>query len=514
MVFIPVASFSPDQPDFQNSGSGVITNVLPRTASSYGPFPGLTVASGALANRCQGAYSMQDSSGNVRLFFGDSGALYRMDPSAATPADVTRLAGGAYATGNTERWAMCLFGQRIIATNFADFIQSYIEGSSTNFATMITSGQTDLKARYVAVVKDWPVFGNTTDGTNGAQPQRVWWPGIDDPTNFPTPGTSAAAAVQSDFQDLVGDFGWVQGIAGNLGTSDGAVFQERGIWRMQYIGPPAIFSFTIAEGARGTPAPGSIVQLSNIAYYLGEDGFYAFDGSQSQPIGFQRVDKTLFGELDQSYFHRVTSTVDPINKIIYWAVPVSGHTGGNPNKIYAYHTALDRWSVTAVNDIQIEVLMRALSFGYTLEQLDALPGWSSGIDSGPVSLDSRTLTGGRSLLACVDTNHKLNTFTGANLAAVVDTSEVQPIPNSRAMITMARPIVDGGAPSVAIATRNRIVDTATYGTAVAMDANGFCPLRSEGRYLRGRITIPAGSSFVHIQGLDIPDDAVVATGAR
>jgi hypothetical protein len=130
------------------------------------------------------------------------------------------------------------------------------------------------------------VVGNTTDGTFGPQPQRVWWPAIDDPTNWPTPGTSAAAAVQSDYQDLVGDAGWVQGIVGNLGTADGAVFQERAVIRMQYVGPPAIFAFSTAEGVRGTPAPGSLVQVGNLVYYLGEDGFYVFDGSQSMPIGF------------------------------------------------------------------------------------------------------------------------------------------------------------------------------------------------------------------------------------
>lgn len=511
-MFLPVAECSPDQPDFQNPGSSLVQNVLPRTGQSYGPFPSISPVATALTARCQGAYSMIDTSGNARNFFGDATKLYRMTPSDAGPVDITRASGGAYAVGSTERWSMTLFGSRVIATDFTDAIQSYVEGTDSKFSAMITSGITSLKARYIAVIKDWVFLGNTTDGTNGPQPQRVWWSAIDDPTNFPTPGTSAASAAQSDFQDLLGDFGWIQGVVGNLGTADGAIIQERGVWRVVYSGPPTIFAFFIAEGVRGTPAPGSIVQFSNIVYYLGEDGFYAFDGTSSEPIGFQKIDKTFFADLDQSLFYRITSTVDPINQIIYWAYPGAGHdASGTPNRVLAYHRVLKRWTLTKANDIQIEMLFRALSFGYTLEQLDTpYPN----LDFMPVSLDSRVLTGGRSILAATDASHRYNQFTGANLAATVETSELQPIKGKRARITKARPIVDGGTPTVTPVARNRIFDAPTVGPTVTVNANGDVSLNSEGRYQRARISLPAGSSFTHLQGLDVYDDAVVETGAQ
>jgi hypothetical protein len=233
----------------------------------------------------------------------------------------------------------------------------------------------------------------------------------------------------------------------------------------------------------------------------------------------QKLDKTFFADLDQSYFYRITGTVDPINKIVYWAYPGAGNTLGNPNRILAYHWALNRWTITAANDIQIEILLRSMSFGYTLEQLDNIPsfavsGTTGGLETGTPSLDSRTWTGGRMLLSCVDTSHKLNNFTGPNLAPTVETSEIQPIAGRRARVTMAVPIVDAGSPSVTPVTRNRTVDAVTVGTAVAMDSNGFCPLRAEGRYHRMRITLPAASTFTHISGVDIPDEAVVDAGYR
>jgi hypothetical protein len=342
-MFVPVAEYTPDQPDFLNPGSGTVRNCLPRTAQSYGPMPSLAPYSSALAARCQGGYAFQDGGGNVNVFVGDAATLYRLTAGSTAWTDVSKA--GGYTTAPDQRWSSVLFGSHVVMTNYTDPIQSFVLGSSAAFADLAAAAP---KARHLAVVRDWLVAGNTVDGAFGPQPQRVWWSAIDDPTNWPTPGTSGAAAVQSDYQDLVGDAGWVQGIVGNLGTADGAVFQERAIVRMSYVGPPAIFSFATAEGARGTPAPGSIAQLGAVVYYLGEDGFYAFDGSSSRPIGANKIDRTFFADLDPSYFHRISAAVDPASKVCFWAYPGIGNNGGNPNRLLAYHWALDRFTLSDV----------------------------------------------------------------------------------------------------------------------------------------------------------------------
>jgi hypothetical protein len=504
MSIIPVAEYTPDQPDLTTSGSSTIKNVLPRTAASYGPFPSLTVLSNALTARCQGAYTMQDTAGNGNVFAGDASKLYKLPAGTTTFSNVSKV--GGYTTGTTERWSFALFGQRVIATNFTDPIQSFVVGSSSAFADLSASAP---KARYAAVIKDWLMAGNTTDGTYGAQPQRVWWPAATDPTNWPTPGTSSAAAVQSDFQDLYGEGGWVQGIVGNLGTADGAVFQERAVVRVTYVGPPAIFNFQAAEGARGTPAPGSIAPLGSVVHYLGEDGFYAFDGSNSQPTGLNKVDKTFFADLDQSAFHLISAAVDPINKIVLWAYPGAGHNGQSCNRILAYNWALQRWSITEAAALEIEFLFRSLSLGYSIDSLDNVSG---SIDSLTDSLDSRIWTGGRILLSAFDRDHKMNYFTGANLAPTVDTSEGQIIAGQRATVLRVRPLVDGGTPSVSVGTRETQAATTSFGSAATAVSNGSVPVRASGRYHTIRLTLPAGSSFTHISGVDAEE--VVPAGNR
>lgn len=501
-IQLKVTEYAPDLPAL-GPGSSNIRNVIPRTPLSYGPLSGLAVFSEALSSRCQGAISGVDSGGNVTAYAGDANDLYALTPASTAWGNVSSSA-GAYTTASDGLWQMTNFQGRLIATNFADPIQATLLGSGTNFADLSADAP---KARYIAGVKGWLFAGNTTDPTYAEQPYRVWWSALNDATNWPTPGTANAAQFQSDFNDFSGDAGWLQGIVGNLGTADCGVFFEHAVWRGVYVGPPVIFDFFPAQGVRGTPAPNSLVQLGSVVYFLAEDGFYAFDGTNSIPIGANRVDKTFYSDLDQSYMDRICGTVDPINKLIFWAYPGAGNQGGNPNRLLIYNWQINRWSIA---EITLEFLFRSLSFGYTLDQLDSF----GALDDIAPALDSRIWTGGKVLLSAFDTDHKLNYFTGDNLAATVATTENEIFPGQRAQITNVRPIVDGGTPSVAFGTRNRLIDASTLGTATAINSLGTCPQRANGRYVYGQITLPEGSDFDHIQGISFADGDAFPAGGR
>jgi hypothetical protein len=452
----------------------------------------LAYSSDALTARAQGAITVTDSGGDSRLFAGDATKLYQMIAAATTFEDVSKA--GGYTTDAAELWAFAQYGQRIVATNFADAPQSYVMGSSTDFANLAAAAP---KARYAAVVRDFLVLANTNDTVDGAVPDRVWWSGIDDPTSWLTPGTAAAQAVQSDRQDLRGLGGWNQGIVGNLGSADGAVFQERAVWRMIYVGPPAIFQFDQAEGVRGTPAPGSIVQLGAVVFYLGDDGFYVFDGTSSRPIGAQKIDKTFFASVNDSYFARITSAVDPVNKIVAWSVPSSSSADGTPDTLWFYNWDLQRWSTAAVNH---QMIFRTLSFGQTLEQLDNV---NASLDALPFSLDSRAYTGAVPLLAGFNTSKKLAYFNGDNLAATVETGEIAGGDNRRVFIQGIRPMVDGGTLTAAVGFRATPQAAVTFSTATSAGSDGRCPQRVSTRFARARVSIAAAGTWTHAKGVEV-----------
>jgi hypothetical protein len=219
----------------------------------------------------------------------------------------------------------------------------------------------------------------------------------------------------------------------------------------------------------------------------------------SKPIGANKVDLTFYADVDQSYMDRIVGAADPQRKLIIWAYPGSGSSNGIPNKLLIYNWDLDRWSTALIN---CETLSRLLTIGYTLDELYTILGYA--LDDVPGSLDSTTWTGGQIVLGMFDTSHALNFFTGTNLAAIVDTSESQFFQGRKARVKNARAIVDGQVtPSVAISYRDRQVDNKTYTSAIAMNSLGTSPVRASGRYISGRITLPANSNFTNITGLEV-----------
>lgn len=352
------------------------------------------------------------------------------------------------------------------------------------------------------------MVGNTFDGTNGEQPQRVQWCAIDDPTTWPTAGSVQEAQLLAGSQIIPGEQGWIKGLVGNLGTADGAIFFERAVFRVVFQGSPTVFGFYPAEGVRGTSAPKSIAQIGALVYYLGEDGFYVFDGSQSRPIGVDRVDKTFWATVNSTYLSNVIGSVDPVNRLVMWLYPSNSAPGGVPDSLLVYNWVLDKWGFAQIN---AEYIFRAISQGYSLESLDAT-GYT--LDTLPFSLDSRVWTGGQVLIGAFDPAHKLNYFTGAPAAATADTVELEPFGSAgkRAFVTSVRPMVDGGSPTIQIGTRQRLIDAPTFTASSSINSNGECPTRADGRYLRARIQTTG--AFTNLQGVEIPEDSVHMSGRR
>ena len=485
---VKFGAYTPDLPPHDNQGVTVALNVMP-AGDSYRSFPSAVIYSNALTNRCQGAASGRDSAGNTFNFAGDSSKLYKM--AAASWSDVSKV--GGYTTGSQERWSFTQWGEQMLATNYADDIQEFTMGTSTNFADL---SATAPRARYISVVRNNVVVANTYDSSDGDVPYRVRWSGIGDATSW-TPSVT----TQSDFQDLDGDGGWCQQV---VGGEFGVIFQEHSIWRMTYVGSPIIYQFDEVERGRGTPAPGSVTKIGSAIPYLGIDGFYIYDGQQSVPIGADQIDKTFYSDLDQSYMDRISSTVDPINKIIFWASPGQQNQGGNPNRIWAYNyspNAQKRW---AYADQDIEYIYRSLAEGYTLDGLDAV---STNLDLLPFSLDSRVWTGNTALFSGFDSSHKQVNFTGTALSATIETQEVEITPNQRTNIQEIRPFVEGfTTATIQVGGRNSLADSVTWTSTISANNAGNFPCRSNYRYHRIRLNL--SGSFTHAQGLNIVKTSV------
>jgi hypothetical protein len=510
MAIIPFGEYLPDMPTFGSAGTATALNVVPRSQQSYTAMPSPVPSSSPLPARVCGSYGYRDASGHVANFAATQQRIYTQVTGQTDFTDVS----GPGAPYNTDTppdgyWQMTSFGQRIIATNYNDPIQTYLAGADTEFSDLSAAAP---RAKFCAVIRDFLMLGNTYDSRDGAVQYRLAWPAIGDPTNWPVPGTNVAIELQSDYQDLVQtDMGAItQVVGGHLSAADGAALCERGIYRIQYAGSPAIFDFAVAEGAAGTDASLSVVtrRLANsngtvnaVIYYLATDGFYAFDGSSSTPIGAQKIDRTFFADLDVQYLRQVQGTWDPSRKLILWFYHGAANHGLF-NRALIYNWEVGRWSLIELTAIPVEWAEPSTysTLGYNLEELDPF----GNLEQLSFSLDSLAWTQGNPLLGWFDSNHRQNYTTGPSMAATLDTTEQQLFPDRRARITGARPLHDAIVPAnVAVGTREMVRQSVVYQGAVPENILGNCPQRCTGRYVRFRMILPAGANFRNLQGVDV-----------
>lgn len=485
---IEFGEWLPDLPPLENPGATEAKNVIPHGAS-YKQFTGLSVYSSALGARCQGAASGRDNDGNVFLFSGDASKLYKI--AAATWADVSK--GGGYSCAADSMWSFTQWGEQFLASQVGDVIQSFTMGTDTNFSNL---SATAPQARFITVVRDFVVAGNTYDVSDGSVPFRVRWSAIGDPTDW-----TVSAATQADFQDLNSAHGWITGI---VGGEYGIIFQERAITRMTYVGSPTVFQFDEIEAGYGTNAPGSICKIGTMTAYLGEDGFYIFDGTSSTPISHNKVSKTFYNDMDQSYMHRITSVVDPLNQVIFWAYPGSGNTEGTPNRVIMFNYAANSTKRWAWAEIDTEMIARlAISAGYTLDSLDSV---STSLDLLEFPLDSRVWIDNTVSLSAFNTDHKLCFFNGSPLDAVLETGEAEITKGRRTRLSKIRPLVDGGSTiTCQIGYRNVLTASVSWGSVIGPNSTGDVEVRNNSRYHRARVNASGG--FTYAQGVEVVESS-------
>lgn len=446
----------PDQPGV----AGVMTeakNVYP-VANGYSPLPMESDLSTAASENLNNIFAAKKNAVSS-LFASGRTKLFKFDASDTSLDDVSKS--GGYSTAVDDRTYFTQFGDVVIAANGADKLQGWTLGSSTAFADLDAAAPT---ARYVTVVRDFVVAANTL-----TYPNRVYWSDLNDETDW-----TSGAASQSDTQDIA-DGGDVMGITGG---EFGLVLTERSVVRMSYVGSPFFFQFdTIARGI-GCITPNSVAQYASVTFFLSDDGFYSCDGQTVKNIGAEKVDKFFFSDVNLSKLSEMSVAVDPLKKLVIW-----NYTDGfAQKKQLIYNLTLGKWSyaTTSANFIN-----NVYTPSTALESLDLY----GTLDSLGVSLDSRQWAGGALLLAGV-TGTKAISFTGARKTASLITGD-SGLPGARSVVTLARPIIDSGSGSVAIASRVNLDDAINYTTPVAADDENRIGLRSAGRYHRVQ-TIPSG----------------------
>lgn len=476
-MIIPFPPFEPDKSKYEIGSSANVVNALP-VANGWGGAKDLTTISAALGSECLGATYVRTAAGNYEVIAGTRTAIFRLDTTNYTWTDISGLS-APFNVPLNDYWTMTRYGDQLVIHNLNDVIQVYNISTGGNCAALAGSPP---RAKYSWVAGDFLVLGylNGTDGE-----KTVRWCGLNDIEHWTIGKKGADLQVLPEGDEVMGGLGEQGGFT---------VIQRAG---MQYFpfSPSSGFTFTrtVLNPKQGTLAPRSIVSIGpGRFFYLSEDGF--FGGVDRQPIGAERVDRWFLDQIDQTYLADVQGAADPFEKIVWWRYRTPT---GSYNRL-GYDWQLDRW---CTSDLQIGEMVALSTPGITWDGLDLLYATIDAVDE---PYDSRVFTGGRPTFATFTTDNKLAYFTGTNLAATIDTAEVEIDGMTRAFVNGARVITDATGFTLQDGVQDFHGQAITWSTANgAHSRTGLVPFRSDGRLHKFRLNIPAGTTWTIASAVNV-----------
>lgn len=479
-MFIPAAEYRPDVADLNTAFSDEIRNVLVADGS-YIPAPSFRTLTDPIDGEPLGGISVKSLGGEILFFAGTAEKLWLLNGTTMEWDDVSQAA-VTYDASRIAPWSFAAFGNFVIAVNQNNVPQVMEIGVDVAFRDL---GGSPPRAGIVKVWGSFVALMRLTDN-----PNRVQWSGLED-CEYWTPGSS-----NSDYQDFP-DGGAVQG---STEATNPLIFLESAIQRATFVpGSAEIFTFQKIQDKRGVKAPRSIASRGSFAFYADEGGFFQIgpDGAIT-PIGFEKVDRTVFGRLNASSISRIVGAVDPFFSRVYWAIDYTGQDIYNEMLVYDWQ--LGKW--TAI-DVAAYGIFPLFTFGYTLDGLDAV---SDNLDALPFSLDSKAWQGGAPLLASFTPDYRLAAFSGEPLEAIITTPEIGDTAGQVTRTTSSYPVVDADSVFVSVGVRMRRIQSepVTWLPEVEPSYNTRRVRKvTRARFHRFRIRVPAAEVWSHIKGIDV-----------
>lgn len=448
----------PDLPDLDNPGLTEASNVL-WTGGSYQPYNGFVptgfrVPGGTAISAVRG-----QAGGSLLYVASTNGASNFISGAAGNSFNLINLTGAPLAAAPFPSFAQ--YGSTIIYTDGVNPPQYNGLSLTSTFAKLTGPFGDAPIAQCVGIIGQSVVLG----GLSGGNVTTLQWSGINQPFNWPTPGSADAIAQQSGSQFLDYTLGSIKGIA--QGDQWGLVILDNGIERVQYVGGDVVFQFN--EIYRGPSALSTQcwVKVGGRIYLCSGDGFLVTDGVTVSRIGDERVDRwfqTNWGSGNPQIY----TGVDPQQKIIYWSFPLVG-TGNVPNAWIAYNYVEDKWT-HGIDGIACFVRAE--------DSWEYVPGYGMEAFSSAAAQQGGGYGG---------------TLSGTPGVAVIRTAEIELNPGGRALLQGFRPQISGipgGAITVRIGSRARLGDQIAYTPQLQLNGQtNFADALVDSNYHRAEITL-------------------------
>jgi len=131
-------------------------------------------------------------------------------------------------------------------------------------------------------------------------------------------------------------------IIGGVSTKDEVlVFTDSAVYAMRFVGPPDVFSFTLVTEGVEVVARGAAANAANSVFFMGNDGFYVYNGSVS-PLP-STVSKYVFDDFNSDQKEKCFAAVNSGFSEVMWFYP--SRTSFEPDRYVVFNYEEDTWGI-------------------------------------------------------------------------------------------------------------------------------------------------------------------------
>ena len=185
-------------------------------------------------------------------------------------------------------------------------------------------------------------------------------------------------------------------------------YKARSMYIGQYTGGNAIWQWQqVSGGDAGCVGQEALCDIGGAHFFVGDSGFYLFDGTRPVPVADGQVRQWFLDNSDPQYRYRTCCVHDAQRDLVWVFYPSKGNSTNDSALVW--HIKSKMWGRA---DRGIEAAMNYISGNITYDTLNSVaPSYDALPD---ISYDSQYwLSGGRAL-SVFDTSHQLRTLTGSS----------------------------------------------------------------------------------------------------
>lgn len=479
-MYIPLGEW---KPDVSNVGADTLTRAYQLYADGdrYNSLKEWIAATEPLPHNPLGSASFVDRDGNITTIAGDNKNLYVS--RGYSWEKISKVDDGYNSDG--QIWRFVMWGNYIFATNYNDPIQAWEIGSNNKCFDMAENAP---RCKDFAIVNEFLVLVNCVDRYDGETPDRVWWSPIGNPFGDWTPNTT----TMCDYQPLaVGNY-----CVGIVGGSHGIILMRSALLRMTFSGASTVFNIDVVEKDKGCVGIEAFCNDGDDIYFVSQEGFYFWNGSQAINISNNKIEKWFFDNSELRAANIIISVFDKVRKIVMFGYPGRGQYE-KTDKMLIYGLLAQKWTEA---ECPFTHFTQFLSKGYTLEELDQI---STSIDNLPFSLDSNYYKGGVPYVGGFGEDGIFYFEGENNLKGTITTGNIALISNEQRSYTQRiRPIINKGEKhTLSICGKQSIFEEDNFGRICSLTSIGDFTERKSGRYHKFKFEF--GGQWSNAQGFEV-----------